>query len=121
MRSPLSISRVLRVHAQLIILALSAFPAAAQPFNTNNPPVPLYQSRRIHDPDGIGKFYLGREIAAFMGHQGADWLERPEREQEEQPTKMLEQLKIKSGDVVADIGAGTGYMSRRLAVKVGPK
>src|SRR6478752_2138827 len=108
MRSPLSIPRVLRVHAQLIILALSAFPAAAQPFNTNNPPVPLYQSRRIHDPDGIGKFYLGREIAAVMGHQGADWLERPEREQEEKPAVLIDAMQLKETDVVADIGAGTG-------------
>jgi SAM-dependent methyltransferase len=79
-----------------------------------------YEVRAVHDPDGIGKFYRGREIAQVMGHQGADWLERPERELEEQPDRMVEQLGIKPGNVVADIGAGTGYLSRRLAAKVGP-
>ncbi|MEW6302553.1 MAG: class I SAM-dependent methyltransferase [Verrucomicrobiota bacterium] len=69
--------------------------------------------------DGIGKVYFGREIAKVMGHQGADWLERPEREEEEKPDAMVEALKLKSGDVVADIGAGTGYVSWRMAQKVG--
>jgi ubiquinone/menaquinone biosynthesis C-methylase UbiE len=56
-----------------------------------------------------------------MGHQGADWLERPEREEEEAPSKLMEALKIKPGAVVADIGAGSGYFTFRLSKKVGPK
>jgi protein-L-isoaspartate O-methyltransferase len=68
---------------------------------------------------GIGKFYMGREIAHVMGHQGADWLERPEREQEERPDLLIPALKLKAGDTVADIGAGTGYYTRRLAKAVG--
>ena len=80
-----------------------------------------YQYHREHDPNGIGKFYLGREIAHVMGHQAADWLERPEREAEEKPDLLLEALKLKSGDVVADIGAGTGYYSWRMAKDVGEK
>jgi hypothetical protein len=40
----------------------------------------IYQQRTVHDPDGIGKFYMGREIAQVMGHRGAGWLERPSRE-----------------------------------------
>jgi ubiquinone/menaquinone biosynthesis C-methylase UbiE len=80
---------------------------------------PRYEFRDNHDPDGIGKFYLGREIAHVMGHQGADWLERPEREEEEKPEALVEVLKLKPGDVVADIGAGTGYFSWRLAKAVG--
>ena len=80
-----------------------------------------YEHRREHDPNGIGKFYLGREIAHVMGHQAADWLERPERESEEKPDLLIEALKLKSGDVVADIGAGTGYYSWRMAKEVGEK
>src|SRR5216117_3556557 len=78
-----------------------------------------YEHRQQHDPNGIGKFYLGREIAHVMGHQAADWLERPERDEEEHTEKLVEQLRIKPGDVVADIGAGTGYYTRRLAKLVG--
>src|SRR5437773_3152819 len=80
-----------------------------------------YEYREPYDPNGIGKFYLGREIAEVMGHQAADWLERPEREAEEKPELLLEALKLKSGDVVADIGAGTGYYSWRMAKDIGEK
>lgn len=80
-----------------------------------------YEYRAQHDPDGIGKFYCGREIAQVMGHQGADWLERPERDQEEKPDLVIEALKLKGGEHVADIGSGTGYFAWRLARKVGSK
>ncbi len=82
---------------------------------------PRYETRKEHDPNGIGKFYLGREIALVMGHQAAGWLERPEREQEEQPSKLIEALNLKPGLAVADIGAGSGYYTFRIADKVGPK
>jgi ubiquinone/menaquinone biosynthesis C-methylase UbiE len=62
---------------------------------------------------------MGREIAAVMGHQAADWLERPERRQEERTDLLIPLLKIKPGDTVADIGAGTGYYTRFLAIAVG--
>ncbi|MBD0334675.1 MAG: class I SAM-dependent methyltransferase [Cyanobacteria bacterium Co-bin13] len=68
--------------------------------------------------DGIGKVYLGREIAQVMGHEGAYWLERPSRELEERPQAALEALELRRDDVVADIGAGTGYFSFRIAAKV---
>lgn len=64
--------------------------------------------------------YLGRRIADVMSYQGADWLVRPEREREEQPEKMLDALKIPKGATVADVGAGVGYTSLRLARRVGP-
>ena len=68
--------------------------------------------------DGIGKIYLGREIAQVMGHEGAYWLERPSREPQEHPQAIVDLLALQPDDVVADIGAGTGYMTRRLAEKV---
>lgn len=62
----------------------------------------------------------GRRIADVMGHQGAAWLERPERAAEEAPGKAIAALNIKAGQTVADIGAGSGYYSVRLAGAVGP-
>lgn len=62
----------------------------------------------------------GRVIAQVMGYEGAAWLERPEREREEQPSKALKALDIKAGQVVADVGAGSGYYTVRLAEHVGP-
>jgi ubiquinone/menaquinone biosynthesis C-methylase UbiE len=64
---------------------------------------------------------MGREIARVMGHESADWLERPERDRQEHSEVLIEQLNLKPGQVVADIGAGTGYYSRRLASRVGDK
>src|SRR5205085_1213086 len=65
--------------------------------------------------DGIGKSYMGREIAAVMGYEGAEWLNRPSRDKEEASHKVVPLLGLKPADVVADIGAGTGYFSFRLA------
>jgi len=62
----------------------------------------------------------GRQIAGVMGVQGADWLNRPEREKEENPEGALDALALKPGMIVADVGAGTGYMSLRMAKRVGP-
>ncbi|WP_414755970.1 class I SAM-dependent methyltransferase [Anabaena sp. CCY 9910] len=84
--------------------------AIASPSTSN-----IYEQRTIHSPDGIGKYYMGREIAKFMGHTGAGWLERPSREAEEQPSKLINALNLKPDDVVADIGAGTGYISLQIA------
>lgn len=71
-------------------------------------------------PDGIGKLYMGREISRVMGWQGASWLERAEREREERTDLLLQALALKPGMVVADIGAGTGYLSRRMSRAVEP-
>lgn len=82
---------------------------------------PAYETKADHDPNGIGKFYMGREIAQVMGYQGASWLERPERAQEENPAKLLKALDLKPGMVVADVGAGSGYYTFRMAPLVGDK
>jgi ubiquinone/menaquinone biosynthesis C-methylase UbiE len=107
---------VLLFLAFLVPVTLSAQVPGKQPEKKSR-----YKFREDHDPDGTGKFYMGREIAQVMSHLGAGWLDRPEREQEERPSKLLPSLKIKLGDVVADIGAGSGYYSFRLAELVGPK
>lgn len=75
----------------------------------------IYQEKTVHNSDGIGKFYLGREIAKVMGHTEALWLERPSREITEQPQQVIDALNLKPTDIVADIGAGTGYFSFRIA------
>jgi protein-L-isoaspartate O-methyltransferase len=70
--------------------------------------------------DGTGRIYEGREIAQVMGYEGAAWLDRPTREQEERPDLMIDALGLQPGMTVADIGAGSGYVSRRLAARVAP-
>src|SRR5207247_7079949 len=85
----------------------------------NSPPRSLYQTRQIHDPNGTGKFYMGREIAQVMGPGGIAWLDRPEREDEEHPAMVIDALGLRGGDVVADLGAGSGYFTFRIAPKVG--
>ena len=62
----------------------------------------------------------GRPIAGVMGHAGAAWLERPERESEEAPRKALAALEIRAGQTVADIGAGSGYYTMLLSAAAGP-
>ncbi len=67
------------------------------------------------DYNGIGKWYMGREIAYVMGYQGIGWLERSEREKEENVSKLIKNMRIKPNDVIADIGAGSGYHAFRMA------
>ena len=64
---------------------------------------------------GTGRYYMGREIAQVMGHLGASWLERPEREREEQTQVLVKNLDLAPTDVIADIGAGSGYFAFRMA------
>ncbi|RIV30772.1 class I SAM-dependent methyltransferase [Flagellimonas lutimaris] len=66
-------------------------------------------------PNGIGKWYMGREIAHVMGFQGMNWLERPEREEEENTSILLKNMYIKPKDIIADIGAGSGYHVFKMA------
>ena len=67
------------------------------------------------DFNGIGKWYMGREIAYVMGYQGIGWLERSEREKEENVSKLIKNMRIKPNDFIADIGAGSGYHAFRMA------
>ena len=65
--------------------------------------------------DGIGKFYMGREISKVMGHLGASWLERAERVQQERTDLLIENLDLRPSDKVVDLGAGSGYFTFRIA------
>ncbi len=69
------------------------------------------------DPNGIGKWYMGREIAHVMGFQGIRWLERPEREKEENTSTLLKNMNIQPEDTIADIGAGSGYHVFKMSNK----
>jgi precorrin-6B methylase 2 len=107
--------RLLPLSSLLLPLCTGCLPLALHA----QPPKPPYETRAEHDPNGIGKFYLGREIAHVMGHQAAGWLERPERETEERTDLLLEAMQIRPGEVLADIGAGSGYFSWRMAKATG--
>jgi SAM-dependent methyltransferase len=68
------------------------------------------------DDNGIGKWYKGREIAYVMGFEGIGWLERSDREKEENVSNLIQNMRIKSNDIIADIGAGSGYHVFRMAL-----
>ena len=91
--------------------------AVAQgPDKAGQPAKPRYETKADHDPDGIGKFYMNREIAQVMGHLGIGWLERPEREEEEEPG---EAAPHRSTGHVAAFGQG-GQGDRTLIPGDGP-
>lgn len=71
------------------------------------------------DPNGIPKWYMGRQIAQVMSHFGISWLERPERQEEEDFEQLLKNMDLKPGVQVADIGAGSGFHSVRMARRIG--
>ncbi len=90
-------------------------PASIDPVPSD---APIYGSCEPGE-GGSGKTYMGREIAEVMGHFGVGWLERPEREREERTDWLVESLALKPTDAVADIGAGSGYFTMRIAPLVG--
>ena len=98
-----------------LIAAPAAAPAVAAPAQNSSPYTKGPKTR-----DGIGVYYFGREIAHYMTHHGAPWLERGEREIEERPDLVMKALALKPGDIVADLGCGTGYFSWRMAQAVAP-
>lgn len=114
MKPPSRIAAAWRLPAFVLAALLMATVSPAQEQK------PVYTTKAA-SPDGTGKVYFGREIAHYMTHEGASWLERPEREKEEQPELVIKALALRGGEVVADIGCGTGYFSWRLARQVGER
>ena len=95
-----------------IIINLFYIPQAiAKETSFNN----YYRTKTFHNPDGIGKYYMDREIARVMGHQGMEWLERDGREKAENPQAVVEHLDLEQTDTIADLGTGTGYFTFRIA------
>lgn len=97
------------------LLLLAALFLSCQPGNADDLTTYTYGKA---SRDGIGKFYMGREISHVMGHLGASWLERPTREREERTDKLIRNLPLEMDSAVADIGAGTGYFSFPIAQRV---
>lgn len=111
---PLNMGKNFTWLSALLLISLAAFASAATEAADSR-----YTTVRA-SPDGIGKVYMGREIAKVMSYSGAYWLERPERKEEEKPERVLAELELKPGMIVADVGAGSGYYSSRMAERVGP-
>ncbi len=105
-------------HLLTLFLFLTLLPhcEAQQTTSTASPETPY--TFKTPSRDGIGKYYLGREISHVMGHLGAGWLERPEREREENVSQAIKNMQLQPGEHVADIGAGSGYYTFRMARKV---
>jgi SAM-dependent methyltransferase len=102
--------------APLLVLAL-LLPACAGASPASEEPGTPY-TFKTPSRDGIGKIYMGREISFALGHRGIRWLERPERLDEERPDLLVDLLELAPDAVIADIGAGSGYLSFRLRQRV---
>ena len=94
----------------LFIGLLISNKSLSQTTNTNN-----NYTFKSGNYNRIGKWYMGREIAHVMGFEGISWLERSEREEEENVSKLIQNMRIKSNDIIADIGAGSGYHTFKIA------
>ncbi len=112
--------RIISVKQAFLGLMCSALMLPLQSCKSQQKETPTTDSNATYtykrnDPNGIGKWYQGREIAHVMGFQGMEWLNRPEREQEESVSKLLKNLDLQATDVIADIGAGSGYHVFKIA------
>ena len=112
-------STSIRLAVALLAISRLALAQDAPPKDDAKPAAKSKRQQPAHADSG--KTYMGREVAEVMSYLGADWLVRPERDEEEQPEKMLDALKIKPGSTVADVGAGVGFTSARISKRVGRK
>ena len=116
---PTANHHTMRLFFQLLILSLALAAEGCTPGASTGSALAdgdtMYKTRPSRNPNGTGRFYMGREIAPMMSHGGVGWLERPEREREERTDLLLKELTLEPNDVVADIGAGSGYFTFRLA------
>jgi SAM-dependent methyltransferase len=101
-----------------LLVAASACSSEPEPADPNQSDASGRYSEKAPSRDGIGKVYMGREISHVMGHLAAGWLERPDRQGEERTDLLIERLPLSPDDVVADVGAGTGYFSVPIAQRV---
>lgn len=109
-----------------LLLLLACSRAQPAPVATE-PPTPTPPTSAVPSPDeplvpqvGPPGFYMGRRMAEPMSYLGADWLERPNRDEEQKPEHVLDVLKVHGGQTVADVGCGSGYFTSRLSKRVGP-
>ena len=114
MQPPVKMIRLVTLLATLAVAQVACSPSP-QVIDTDG--TSTYQVGKA-SVDGIGKFYMGREISHVMGHLAAAWLERPDREREERTDLLIDKLPLADDDVVADIGAGSGYFTFELAQRV---
>jgi ubiquinone/menaquinone biosynthesis C-methylase UbiE len=96
----------------LILFSMSSL------FGQNQTKTDEIYTYKTPDRDGTGKVYMGREISQVMNFMGMSWLERSTRPQEENTELAIKNLPIDKKSVVADIGAGSGYYTFRIAKKV---
>jgi precorrin-6B methylase 2 len=103
----------------LSVISIVVIPVSVPGCREARQPVPdsVYTYRAPH-PDGTGKVYLGREIARVMSASGGAWLERSSRQQEEDADAAIARMPLSKNSIVADIGAGTGYYTFRIAARV---
>lgn len=100
---------------KLLKMALAGLILPVGLIDAQDVPMPEYYSAKEPSRDGIGKVYMGREISQTVSAHAIGWLERRDREGEEKPSLVMDQLELKPTDVVADIGAGSGYFSFLMA------